>query len=291
MRPTLLHPHEATPLQREEDDMSLYSNEDEEGDPDEDVLRSLRPEVRSEIRAADRLSTRLLSVQNDDSDEEDRILRHSLRLLDPSMTRAKSLSDMSAKRSMYAGATTLSTRRAASRSSMSLLILEEDDTDTEKTAKRRVWVMVLMAMLLVVVTGLGLYFLTSQVIGPPNQPVGPYRLTQLQEGESLFSAYTFYDGADSVGSNGYNRYVSLQRGESLGIVNVTMEPETVYRHVNHTAEKVPFVYIKSAPTDAGPRESIRLEGNRRYNRGLFIIDLRHMPTGCGVWYVPFSKSS
>lgn len=39
----------------------------------------------------------------------------------------------------------------------------------------------------------------------------------------------------------------------------------------------------SAPTEKGPRESIRLEGKRRFNRGLFIIDVRHMPAGCGVW--------
>jgi hypothetical protein len=45
----------------------------------------------------------------------------------------------------------------------------------------------------------------------------------------------------------------------------------------------PFLYLKSAPTEAGPRESIRLEGKRRFNRGLFIIDVRHMPAGCGVW--------
>jgi hypothetical protein len=45
----------------------------------------------------------------------------------------------------------------------------------------------------------------------------------------------------------------------------------------------PFLYIKSAPTAAGPRDSIRLEGKQRFNRGLFIIDVRHMPAGCGVW--------
>jgi hypothetical protein len=45
----------------------------------------------------------------------------------------------------------------------------------------------------------------------------------------------------------------------------------------------PFLYMSSAPTALGPRESIRLEGKRRFNRGLFILDLRHIPAGCGVW--------
>ena len=55
--------------------------------------------------------------------------------------------------------------------------------------------------------------------------------------------------------------------------------------VNQTG-RVPqetFVMISSAPTAEGPRDSVRLEGRRRFNRGLFIIDLRHMPAGCGTW--------
>jgi len=44
-----------------------------------------------------------------------------------------------------------------------------------------------------------------------------------------------------------------------------------------------FVIMSSSPTESGPRNSLRLEGRRRFNRGLFIIDLRHMPAGCGTW--------
>lgn len=50
-----------------------------------------------------------------------------------------------------------------------------------------------------------------------------------------------------------------------------------------SSKKEPFIYMGSSPTEAGPRNSIRLEGKRRFNRGLFIIDVRHMPAGCGVW--------
>lgn len=44
-----------------------------------------------------------------------------------------------------------------------------------------------------------------------------------------------------------------------------------------------FIYMTSAPTEEGHRDSIRLESYKRYNRGLFIIDIRHMPAGCGTW--------
>ena len=44
-----------------------------------------------------------------------------------------------------------------------------------------------------------------------------------------------------------------------------------------------FVYISSSATTDGPRNSIRLEGLRRFNRGLFVIDLRHMLGEEEVW--------
>lgn len=103
------------------------------------------------------------------------------------------------------------------------------------------------------------------------RPIGPYELTSVQEGDSFFDNYEFYDGADSLGSAGYNNYVGKKRAVELNIANVTVEDEEQ------------FIYMKSAPTEKGPRESVRLEGKTRYDRGLFILDLRHMPAGCGVW--------
>ena len=130
------------------------------------------------------------------------------------------------------------------------------------------------------------------------EPVGPYMIIERQEGEDFFQYYSFYEGRDSVGSNGFNTYVSMQAAKDLNIVNVSYEPDeldvygTGHRHRRQTrrlqtaaaadddrAGKEPFVYMSSAPTIGGPRNSIRLEGNRRFNRGLFVIDLRHMPAG------------
>lgn len=156
-----------------------------------------------------------------------------------------------------------------------------------------------------------------------------------QEGPEFFDFYTFYEGRDSAGSNGFNTYVGEGRAKELNIVNVSMEKDVldIYFHgrrklqenttttknatsVNITDEELdaaisaqnklvsnnsvieneeelidanpdlkdePFIYMGSEATDSGPRESIRLEGKRRFNRGLFILDLRHMPAGCGVW--------
>lgn len=126
--------------------------------------------------------------------------------------------------------------------------------------------------------------------------------TKIQEGDNFFDFYNFYEGPDSVGSNGYITYVSEGRAKEIGIANITMEKDEldVYypsatstssgessssgrRTLKTDTKEEPFLYISSAPTEKGPRESIRLEGKRRFNRGLFIIDVRHMPAGCGVW--------
>jgi len=104
-------------------------------------------------------------------------------------------------------------------------------------------------------------------------PTGPYELVELQTGSEFFDYYTFLDGPDSLGSAGYNTYVSKERAAELGIFNVTEDAET----------GKPHIFMKSEKTHEGPRESIRLEGKRRFNHGLFILDLSHMPAGCGVW--------
>jgi hypothetical protein len=117
-------------------------------------------------------------------------------------------------------------------------------------------------------------------------------------GEDFFNHYIFYNGLDSEGSKGYVSYVSKDQAFDLNIANVTwedanpsiyygnstvtMEDTTTTKADNHSV-KEPFVYMSTSPTDAGPRSSVRLEGLRRFNRGLFILDVRHMPAGCATW--------
>ena len=108
---------------------------------------------------------------------------------------------------------------------------------------------------------------------------GPYKLVEHQEGMDFFDHYTFFDGPDSLGSAGYNRYVSKAEAEKLGIIGLMHDSDPD----SNDDTKEEYVFMKSAPTEQGPRSSIRLEGKRRFDRGLFILDLRHMPNGPGVW--------
>jgi len=109
---------------------------------------------------------------------------------------------------------------------------------------------------------------------------GPYHLVEAQEGRNFFSFYDFYDGPDSLGSAGYNAYVSRSKAKEANISGVVTEKKIDGIEGGKEEE---FVYMSSAPTTAGPRDSVRLEGKTRFDRGLFILDVRHMPDGCGVW--------
>ena len=91
-----------------------------------------------------------------------------------------------------------------------------------------------------------------------------------QAGKDFFHFYNFFQGKDPT--LGYNMYVNQQTAEQLGIYNVT------------TTKNNEYIYLKSSPTPGGgKRNSIRLEGKTLFNSGLFILDVQHMPVGCGVW--------
>jgi Glycosyl hydrolases family 16 len=96
---------------------------------------------------------------------------------------------------------------------------------------------------------------------------GPYELSEVHQGTNFINFYDFYEGADSMGSAGYNTYTSSDRAKSMGLVS---------------PDKSLFT-MRSIPTTTGPRESVRLEGRTRFDAGLFLLDLDHMPTGCGQW--------
>eukprot|EP00569_Conticribra_weissflogii_P010080 CAMPEP_0171375102 /NCGR_PEP_ID=MMETSP0879-20121228/16021_1 /TAXON_ID=67004 /ORGANISM="Thalassiosira weissflogii, Strain CCMP1336" /LENGTH=467 /DNA_ID=CAMNT_0011884583 /DNA_START=93 /DNA_END=1496 /DNA_ORIENTATION=- len=107
---------------------------------------------------------------------------------------------------------------------------------------------------------------------------GPYRLVEAQEGQRFFDSYEFYDGPDSLGSAGYNTYVGKAVAKTLEIASVRKDLDPV------STKEEEFVYMSSSPNDEkGLRDSVRLEGKRRFERGLFLLDVRHMPDGCGVW--------
>lgn len=233
--------------------------------------------VRRESIAADRLSERLLAIDDDDDVLEDMILHEHLHV--DKDTPLITLSERERSFQIAKG---------------------KEEIEPSKPLKGVGSRLFSMTTLCIVAFGLILLalWIGAEFIGPPNQPVGPYELIERQEGDDFFGYYTFYEGPDSVGSNGYITYVAEQRAREIAIANISHEVDQLdflydRRNLDEvegddtttttSATAKPFLYLKTAATEAGPRESIRLEGKKRFNRGLFIIDVRHMPSGCGTW--------
>lgn len=109
--------------------------------------------VRRESMAADRLSVRLLEIDDDDSEAEERILRESLDLQIPLHGRRYSLRAMETPPAM--------------------------GEETKKAATGRFVSMACLSILSFALIAVALY-VGVEFIGPPNQPAGPYQLVERQ---------------------------------------------------------------------------------------------------------------
>lgn len=59
-----------------------------------------------------------------------------------------------------------------------------------------------------------------------------------------------------------------------GLIGLSQKGDRVYMGVDHTN-----TYNVNGPG----RPSVRVHSKKLYNHGLFILDLNHMPVGCGAW--------
>ena len=130
---------------------------------------------------------------------------------------------------------------------------------------------------------------------------GPYKLLEAHTGSTFFDYYIFNDGPDSVGSAGYNTYVSKKRATELQLIDVIVQPNDVTATYNdsvndddqndqdHDQEVVVIQSSRGNERDRNTttgtllRNSVRLEGKTRFDRGLIIFDVAAMPSGCGIW--------
>jgi len=86
----------------------------------------------------------------------------------------------------------------------------------------------------------------------------------------------FFDHWDFISSDdpthGFVDYVTKE--VALKEELIRDEPSGIFIGVNNRSV---------VPRTARGRQSVRLESNRRYNEGLFIITLSHAPVSCGSW--------
>jgi len=95
-----------------------------------------------------------------------------------------------------------------------------------------------------------------------------YSLALNASGSTFFDNFGFDTENDPT--HGFVDFLNQNDAKNRGLINTN--GGQVYIGADHT----------SVPTGRG-RASIRLTSKKSFNNGLFILDLTHMPTGCGTW--------
>jgi len=84
-------------------------------------------------------------------------------------------------------------------------------------------------------------------------------------GRDFFSEFTYYTGGDQT-----HGYVNFQgQGTSL---------------TQQDSSGVSYIRADTTQNSGGPRKAIKLYSKKKWNKGLFILDVNHIPGGvCGSW--------
>jgi len=114
-----------------------------------------------------------------------------------------------------------------------------------------------------------LFVLVSVALAQYAEPQsGAYVIQEKHEGTTFFNYYNFFTANDPT--HGYVNYVDYNTAVSQGLI------QTGSNYVIMRADD------KNIASGRG-RNSIRIETKTQFTRGLYIIDLQHMPTGCATW--------
>ncbi len=96
-----------------------------------------------------------------------------------------------------------------------------------------------------------------------------YRLQYNMTGASFFDYFDFFTDDDPT--HGYVNYVSRDQAQSEGLIK-PLPNGAVYIGTD----------MSNVASGRG-RNSVRLQSKKSWTGGLFIMDLSHMPAGCGTW--------
>jgi hypothetical protein len=98
-----------------------------------------------------------------------------------------------------------------------------------------------------------------------------YALVDSYTPSNFFSKFNFITGDDGTG--GFANYQTEDAASLSGLIQ-TRGSSVVFRADN----------TSSVATTSSGRPSVRLEGTTKYNKGIFVADIQHMPgNACGSW--------
>jgi hypothetical protein len=97
-----------------------------------------------------------------------------------------------------------------------------------------------------------------------------YTLVDKFYGTTFFNNFDFFTAADPT--HGYVTFVNQSVAQSGGLISASSNTAPVYMGADHT-------HVASG----SGRQSVRITSKKAYNGALVLLDLTHMPTGCGTW--------
>ncbi|KAF2467436.1 uncharacterized protein BDR25DRAFT_335881 [Lindgomyces ingoldianus] len=86
--------------------------------------------------------------------------------------------------------------------------------------------------------------------------------------KDFYQQFDFFTAPDPT--NGFVKYVDQATAQSSGLINATNSGAVSWG-------------VDSTNKTPNGRPSIRLTSKKTYNSGLVVLDVAHMPTGCGTW--------
>eukprot|EP01084_Bolivina_argentea_P032750 60641_1 len=97
-----------------------------------------------------------------------------------------------------------------------------------------------------------------------------WQLDTQYQGDTFFNDWDFFTGSDPT--HGFVNYTDRNYATAKGYISHSSSATNVYIGCDHT----------TVAQNSG-RNSVRISTKKRWNTGLFIIELTHMPQGCGTW--------
>lgn len=113
-------------------------------------------------------------------------------------------------------------------------------------------------------------FTTAVLVGLcafANPSIAGYALEDDYSPSNFFSMFDFFTAGDPT--HGFVSYVDQGTAQQNGLIQ--QSGSSVYMGVDNTTV-----------TSSG-RQSVRLTSSKSYNHGLIVLDVAHMPVGCGTW--------
>jgi len=111
------------------------------------------------------------------------------------------------------------------------------------------------------------FLLLFILLNPVQSYYSGYLLNANYSGTTFFNNFWFFNQSDPT--NGYVDYVNAQDAFAWGYVK---------------AQDPVYIGCDSWSISSGRgRGSVRIQSYQSWTQGLFLIDLQHMPTGCGTW--------